>query len=85
MSRLLVLVALWCPMVAACCHGPRVVSVTPPPCRERDHPDPPVGAVAGSQAWADWFAFGLVPWVLEVERACPKAKADAPAPNEGAW
>jgi len=62
-------------LVAACCT-PRVVerpvSIMPPACRERDHPEPPANAVAGTQRWADWFALELVPWILETEAACPR-------------
>ena len=78
MTRLLVLAALWCPLVVvACCPPPSVVRVPvvvePPPCRERDAPlDPPPGAKYGDAAWSRWFAMELVPWIAEVERACPK-------------
>lgn len=76
MTRALVVLALWTPLVVAACCKPTVVerpvTVAPPPCRERDHPEPP-DAASGSQAWADWFALELVPWIIEVEAACPRA------------
>ena len=78
MQRLAILAAL----LSACCT-PRTVTrpivIEPPSCRERDHPEPP-NAEVGSQAWADWFALELVPWVLEVEAACPRRVRGAVEP-----
>lgn len=80
-ARVVVLAAL----LSACCKPTvveRPVLVQPPPCRERDAPDPPEGAAAGGQRWADWFALELVPWILEVETACPRREYDdEPAPG----
>ncbi len=90
MTRLLIFAVLWSPLAAsACCHPSTVtrpVLVTPPACRSADHPEPPVGAVAGTQRWADWFAFDLVPWILATEHECPRRVRATRKPDPGpAW
>jgi hypothetical protein len=65
-------------LLAAC--GPRVVYRTrveylpAPPCRSSDYPRPGEGVLPPSDAWHDWFALEVAPWMRKVEAECPRAK-----------
>lgn len=92
MSRLVIVAALWCPLAVAACvrtqlvRVPYPVPIEAPPCRERDAPKVPPGAVYGDAAWARWFALELIPYVTEVEEACPKReRATDPEPTAGSY
>jgi len=53
-----------------------------PACRDRDAPLPPPGVKFGDAAWATWFSRELMPWVAEVEKACPMEPRINPAPAD---
>ncbi len=74
MTRLVVLAAMWSPLVvSACCPGPRVVErpviVRPPSCLARPAPVVPEGVEYGTAAWAAVYVETMA-WIVEVEAAC---------------
>jgi len=92
MTRLLVLAALWSPMVVACCHD-RVVSrpvvVRGPSCLVRPAPLAPPDAPVCGEAWSLYYV-ELLSWVEETQAACgeherPVASVGRPDPGPAWW